>query len=378
MVKALGKGISWTYDRLVAFSNHLAIMEAVGQDRLSFFDAMTMSTKEAAEWLDNHSEAAMRDKMAQEMLTESVYNQWKAQQLANEELENGVGTTDELASSTENLAEVVNESAKSKNDLLKEQAEILAIVGDTEKANAEMAAYRNKKTQEEAEARLARIYAEKVGVEDLGTEETALAIEVDKVTAAATASVDALHAQADAANEVAAAARNIASSTGGANTRKDGETDSEFANRIGVDIAQVQGGASYASSSAWSGGTKSMGGSSFENSLTDRERSRFVDMTPAGRGTHFYDTYGNTNSRGPMSGGGRSGEYLDTILLQQESAIREIQASRLAGNGGTSQEVMQARFGFNQGQNIFNFNQQVSRSDITNITRGQDRNEARA
>ena len=122
-------------------------------------------------------------------------------------------------------------------------------------------------------------------------------------------------------------------------TRMEGESDKDFAKRIGVDEKQVAGGASYASSKAWSGGTYKSSGPA----LTPQEQSYFKGITGGGATT---DPIGRT--------GAGTGAWNDIFNARQGSG---------AGSGVTITN---------------NFNQSMSRSDVVNITEEQTRSAERA
>ena len=248
---------------------------------------------------------------------------------------------------------------KMKNDILSANKEVAASNKKVAESSAEVAAaakrtadinemisdkdlYRNKKAREEAEARIQREYKLQTAIKKGEEAENNLKTAVDSVTKSASASVGALTKQADAANKVAAAAKNIQSAT---RTKK----------------------GTYKASKAWSGGSYTFSGSSFESTLSKEELAIYKSMTPSGRGNDFYKTYGNRPQLGAGMGGGNSHDYLDRIQLQHDSARDYIE--RMRKNGGSA--------GWSN-QNVFNFNQQVSRSDITNITNAQQTNGARA
>lgn len=138
-------------------------------------------------------------------------------------------------------------------------------------------------------------------------------------------------------NNLASAADSAASSMSGA---------ASSANGVGDAVANIGGGSA-------GGANKRKGTSGTGYFSSNAEKQRYNMLTPAGRGTDYYDRYGKYGKRGAGPNA-----YLDVIDNQSRNAL-EI----MNGGGDT----------YN-----FNFNQQVSRSDITAIQYGAERNEARA
>ena len=152
-----------------------------------------------------------------------------------------------------------------------------------------------------------------------------LRVAVDQVTQSANKSVTALNQQAASAEKVANAVAKISRTKEG----------------------------SYKASGAWSGG-KGKGSSGTGYFSSNAEKQQYNRLTPAGRGSDYFDRYGKYGKRGIGANA-----YLDVIDRQRGNALNVMGKTQ-----GTT--------------NIFNFNQQVSRSDVTNISAELYRNEARA
>jgi len=146
---------------------------------------------------------------------------------------------------------------------------------------------------------------------------------VDQVTQSANKSVTALDQQAASAEKVANAVAKISRTKEG----------------------------SYKASGAWSGGSgKGTSGTGYFKS--NAEKQQYNRLTPAGRGNDYFKRYGKYGKRGAGANA-----YLDVMDRQHENAMN------VMGKSST---------------NIFNFNQQVSRSDVVNISNLMKRNEVRA
>ncbi len=153
--------------------------------------------------------------------------------------------------------------------------------------------------------------------ENLNPAEVELKEKIEDVTTAANESATALKGQAAAAKEVAAATKEIAE-----------ETEKEPSK----------------ASKAWSGGTTKFKGSAFMDSLSPAERAKYVQMTPGGRGDHYWDS---GSPKGPM-GYGDSGDLhsnLDRNLKQSESAIAAIMADRWRAGGMSEQDILMKGLG---------------------------------
>ncbi len=308
MLKQLGQAALWTYERFVAFSNSLALFEAVGNDQLTWFEYATMNAKEAAEWLDKHRVVVEEDTIALNENKES-----------NKELKTSLDIVNEATNTSISKFEGYSDKVKGATDNTKE------LSG---------------KTKELAEDIKGNLNVSEKELRDL----------VKEVTDEANKSATALKGQASAAKEVASAVSAINDAEG------EGEEKEP-----------------YKASKAWSGGSTTFKGSAFKDSLSPAEMAKYVQMTPAGRGDHYWDS---GSPKGPMSGGGNTHSNLDKNLLQSEAAIAAIMADRWRAEGMSNNDIMMKQVG--GGITVNNFNQQVSRSDISNITAAQITNGARA
>ncbi|HHL33918.1 MAG TPA: hypothetical protein ENJ30_06095, partial [Desulfobulbaceae bacterium] len=77
MLKQVGEMAAWTYERMVTFSNSLAILEMVKEGQLSFWKAASMGPKEASAWLDTYKKKMQEIARQQEAFNdESALADW--------------------------------------------------------------------------------------------------------------------------------------------------------------------------------------------------------------------------------------------------------------------------------------------------------------
>jgi len=176
--------------------------------------------------------------------------------------------------------------------------------------------------------------------DELTPAEKQLAEEVLKVDENAQKSTASLMAQADAANKVADAVGNVAD----ANQRTSATADG-----------------TYVASAAWSGGKKSMGSAP---AMSQAEEDYYNSVVTQGSGDHYWDS-GKT--MGPMGYDKNANIHsnLDTLLMQQKSAMATIYRAREANDGKPVGSIY----------NIFNSS--ISRSDVVSITSEQQRQAVR-
>jgi len=176
--------------------------------------------------------------------------------------------------------------------------------------------------------------------DELKPAETELKDEIDKVTTAAKESTTALEGQAGAASKVAAAANEVANASQRTSASSEG---------------------TYEASKAWSGGKSSMGSAP---DMTQAEQDYYNSVVTQGSGDHYWDSDYSAGKSG-LYGGDHVNDNLDTLLMQQENALSTIYAARDSNGGEPVTSIT----------NIFN--QNISRSDVTNIIEEQQRQVAR-
>jgi len=111
MVRQLGEAVVWTYERMVAFSNSLALFEAVGNDQLSWFEFATMNAKEAAEWLDKHRVVVEEDTEALTKNKEALIKVKSSLDIVNEATNESISTFEGYAEGVKSVTDATTAMA---------------------------------------------------------------------------------------------------------------------------------------------------------------------------------------------------------------------------------------------------------------------------